>query len=430
VFNIWLFAASLQFTGMRKVNDRSPVEALSGSFGVLLIGSLVFLPAALQYLVESFSFVVGTALSCILALVFFVFGLVKFRSYNRSDEMLYSLGIAFFLCAHLAVAYFISPVLPSKGLSSLPILLLMLIATPIIRDAIFLGSEGLLDTGMKILGALLLVSCLFSILGLQPPTQSTGAKPCFPFTEPSFLAFCGVPVIIYVCVRSSVVGRVIWLALFLICTALLANLTMLAACLIAAVASLRLPMIFVMAGVSFLASRYVDITYYQERLDLSLSSNNLSTLVYVQGWQLIVESLRNTWGWGLGFQQLGLIYTNVPASYQIVLLLGRDSNLQDGGFVLAKGLSEIGVLVLPVVGYISYSAGRALLRLRAIAFGKVNAASAHVLASVSVLGYIIELYARGAGYFSGTTVLMLASFAYLRFERRQKKQTSLVLAEG
>ena len=85
----------------------------------------------------------------------------------------------------------------------------------------------------------------------------------------------------------------------------------------------------------------VNLTDFLDRLDFSDETTNLSTLVYLQGWQLVEEALRATQGWAEGFQQLALQGTNTDISRVIFLILGTDANILDGGFA-GKTAGEFG----------------------------------------------------------------------------------------
>jgi len=74
-------------------------------------------------------------------------------------------------------------------------------------------------------------------------------------------------------------------------------------------------------------------------------TDNLSSLVYVQGWQDAWFNIRRTHGMGLGINMMGC--TPLPdVSVRTVLALGGlgDINAEDGSFLFSKIVSETGVL--------------------------------------------------------------------------------------
>jgi len=152
----------------------------------------------------------------------------------------------------------------------------------------------------------------------------------------------------------------------------------------------------------------LDLSYYLSRLDFSGEAQNLSTVVYIQGWQLIPESLARSGGWGLGFQQLGRHGTDVPASDIIFALVGGYGNVLDGGFTFAKIISEFGVFGLLLIGLYLVIVWRSIRHLRYAAKGIENRAC-NTFAQCVIVSYLIELFIRGAGYFTGTAILLVAS---------------------
>jgi hypothetical protein len=286
------------------------------------------------------------------------------------------------------------------------------LAVPVVSNLIMANNR--LFTILWIMLAIFLICSIFSLLKIEPVTSNIGEKPTFPFTEPSFLGFTFTSTLIFAMVRSSRLIRIVLLAIFLSIGFGLSNLTIITACILSA--TVALPLSWLVSGLVILSvsAASLDLTYYTDRLDLnSTNSTNLSSLVYVQGWQMLIEALHRTYGWGIGFQQLGIVYTNVLASVRINALLGRDANLQDGGFILSKLGSEFGILGFCLVAFYLRVMIQSFMRLRLTAFGKTQTLDGELFARACVLGYFIETFIRGTNYFTGTLVLMLAGLFYL-----------------
>jgi hypothetical protein len=153
-----------------------------------------------------------------------------------------------------------------------------------------------------------------------------------------------------------------------------------------------------------------DLTYYVERLDFSAENENLSTLVFLQGWEMIGEAWERSAGIGLGFQQLGVFGTDVPAADLIVLIFGENLNILDGGFIFAKITSELGgFAVVLLLGYMWLAARGCKILRQTLSSGLAAHQVVDVLAASSVLSYVVEMFVRGAGYFTPTSVLVVAS---------------------
>ena len=229
--------------------------------------------------------------------------------------------------------------------------------------------------------------------------------------------------LIFALLRSSVPMRVATIASFLVLGYAMSNLTIIAVCVLAAITTL--PFYWILSGGTLLAVSLasLNLTYYTERLNFDWSaSTNLSSLVYVQGWQMLAESLERTYGWGIGFQQLGMIYSNVPASYRINALLGYDLNLQDGGFVLAKFGAEFGIFGLILSGVYFIILAINFIVLRRIVSGSFEINDASLFARCCIVGYVIELMVRGTNYFTGTFVFLLSGMLYLARDRYIKRE--------
>ena len=391
----------------------APHRSSSAFAPALFLSLLLFLPPVLPFLLNAPSFMVGTLLLCLLSLAAYVAGLIRIEN---ADDFQRTLTVAalilLFVLAHLAICYLFHPIAIGRAAQTIPIIVIFLATTPIVVAVVIDRPDAALDRAVLCVLSCYIVSALLSVANIQPP-GFYGEKPTFPFTEPSFFAFTIAPVLIYFCVTRSFVLR--WAALG--ATALFAvtvsNLTTLATCLIVMLTFARWWQIGAAVLAAFLAWPYVDQDYFLDRLTLNVDTVNLTALVYVQGWQLLDESLRTTYGWGLGLQQLGAGYTNTIASYRINQIMGYDVNLLDGGFLLAKGGSEFGVFGLGLIAAFTCLAGLALVRLRAVARRKITYSRSTILCYASIVGSVIEIYLRGSTYFTGTMLLLCSSVSYL-----------------
>jgi hypothetical protein len=352
---------------------------LSTSLTAIFLAGLLFLPGALGYFFEGTSFATGTAIICTLALLLASIGTISLQSREIIIASVVAAAVVLIVIVHLLVADAItneSNFDVVRALLSLLLLAIVALAVPVVSNLIMANNR--LFTILWIMLAIFLICSIFSLLKIEPVTSNIGEKPTFPFTEPSFLGFTFTSTLIFAMVRSSRLIRIVLLVILSVSAASL------------------------------------DLTYYTDRLDLnSTNSTNLSSLVYVQGWQMLIEALHRTYGWGIGFQQLGIVYTNVLASVRINALLGRDANLQDGGFILSKLGSEFGILGFCLVAFYLRVMIQSFMRLRLTAFGKTQTLDGELFARACVLGYFIETFIRGTNYFTGTLVLMLAGLFYL-----------------
>jgi len=233
------------------------------------------------------------------------------------------------------------------------------------------------------------------------------SKPMFPFTEPSHFALVFMPFLLYRCVTARDSHKVLWLAGSLGIALVVQNLTLLVGSLLVGIVSLRVRSLLLWGLVAVALASTLDLSYFQSRVDVSddTAQKNLSMLVYFQGWELMAESLVNTHGWGLGFQQLGVSTSDVDAAETIYDITGEYLNMFDGGFVLSKLVSELGALGLVLVAAYLARAVRAVRDLR----GR-RGLSAVTFANCVIVGYLTELLVRGVGYFTGTFIMLVAAF--------------------
>jgi hypothetical protein len=380
--------------------------ALSVALTPLLV-SIVTMPTALFYIGLASSMALGSMVVSCSALII-AFMVLKISGRQLSHLILFLP----FLCGAIVLHLFIMAVLGmvdlQRGLASL-FPLCVCISGGWAAAALF--SQARNDELSRALKRCFLFLVVIAICGLadfmQPPAAVSYPKPMFPFTEPSHFVLVLTPFLIYFCVSAEPWKRLFYIAAALLGTALLENLTMAAATVAAAALCLRVRYILIITGLLVPVLASLDLTYFTQRLVFGVESTNLSSLVYLQGWQMLIESVVSTHGLGLGFQQLGVFGTNVPASAQLHILLGDSLNLLDGGFNMAKLLSEFGVFGGFLLVVFFYYALQAILLLRRTALYRERHPTALLFAAACIVGYSIELLLRGTGYFTPTGILLV-----------------------
>ncbi|MCO4822893.1 MAG: hypothetical protein KC469_12545 [Flavobacteriaceae bacterium] len=163
--------------------------------------------------------------------------------------------------------------------------------------------------------------------------------------------------------------------------------------------------LFFIAGICVI--NIENMSYFTERLSFTSDSNNLTALVYLQGWQDMFTALVNTNGFGLGIQNISQLD---PGSFgeKIYTLLGRYSNREDGGFLAAKLVSELGVLGIFLLFMYLLHFSRSVSFV--MGFGRLSLLNRDLCVHAVPVGYVLghcfiimfffELFARGYGYFS------------------------------
>lgn len=387
---------------------------------LLVISALT--PTTVFFLLGTSSQAAGVAFASAVIVLLAVVGITRNASPGGWAKAVFVIAIiAFSVLAHGLVSTLFEPVNFGRALSSIGLAIAMGFGAFALSRSLFLVENFSLSNAITSLFAVLVAVGAASIVGIQPPGGGGYFKSVFPFTEPSHYALTLTPVLIAFCVNQKLVVRVAGLVLTLALAYLLESLSLVVGVMLAA--AITLPTLWLgLAGVALVALIGVlDITYFTDRLDLSSSSGNLSALVYLQGWDLAGESLRQTRGWGVGFQQLGVGNITSYTSSLITLLAGTDVNLRDGGFTLAKMIAEFGIFGGLAMSVYAFVMAKCAWTLRMVALRLRPATAGYILALSFVSGYAVEAFVRGVGYFSGTALLTLASILFLQSVRNRRR---------
>ncbi|MFM5343125.1 hypothetical protein [Aeromonas veronii] len=235
-------------------------------------------------------------------------------------------------------------------------------------------------------------------------------KAIFPFGEPSHYAIFLGPFFIAVFCQIRKSGKFILLVLMFLIVAKVASTTLFIYLFLALLLMLRSSLLLFLASIPLMIGSLVFIIsndYYYTRFIISPDSDNLTALVYLQGLQDAYQSFVSTYGVGLGFQMLGTQPIS-PAGMQIGNIMnGVFLNRQDGGFLAAKLIAEFGVLgIIFLLYYIRFFV-KSFIFLSGV---NVNGASGKFIFCLScVYCAFVELFVRGAGYFTPTVFFLIVA---------------------
>lgn len=139
-------------------------------------------------------------------------------------------------------------------------------------------------------------------------------------------------------------------------------------------------------------------------LDTDITAN-ISSIVYVNGWQTSFENFKSTNGLGLGFNRMGCIPRPTTEASEVLEVMGLGAaNFNDGSFTFSKIISELGIF-----GLVTWAGAICLLfrmvtkRDRMFSYSPIYIALSVSASLVLVIGGLI----RGTSYFSGPFVLGL-----------------------
>ncbi len=293
------------------------------------------------------------------------------------------------------------------GASLIPLLFLISGAIAI-SSALDSSSAEQINAVMWISFSAFMTVIALRAIGLQP-RSSAYSHPAFPFSETSHFALAFGPVYLYRCVRARNSVQYLWIIFGLVTAILLHSATLLAFAGGGALLCRKMLFLAALGAIPFIAGAASHLHYFTSRADISSHSSSISALVYLQGWEFIIRSLRETDGLGLGFQQLGVHSLSVPASALIrAMNNGKDLNTMDGSFLFSKLASEMGVIGIALgVAYL-VTCWKLIRRLRSCSVSPHD-----VFAACMFVGFGIDMFVRGIDYFYGGPLLFLGAFLSL-----------------
>jgi len=306
--------------------------------------------------------------------------------------------------------------------SSLILIIMFLGANFAARNLIREPGENLVRTANYILLAMTAMG-LAARAGFPAFGAQASAKAIVLFAEPSHFGLAFLPMLLFRASLASKTGQVRLLGGALMLGAILQSLTTIAGVALLAATLLRRKPLFGMLVVMIVVGggvALVDLSYYAERLSLSGDSDNLTTLVYLQGWENAILNFGETDGLGVGFQQFGLAGSTGDISEKIYAIMGGSYiNLMDGGSTATKLIAEFGVFGIAMLLVFFRFALRALMYMRRMQLMPAGARDIHwMFFSACTVSYSLELVLRGVGYFStGGFLAMTAIMALYRLKR-------------
>ncbi|MBT9455996.1 MAG: hypothetical protein IV097_05175 [Burkholderiaceae bacterium] len=146
-----------------------------------------------------------------------------------------------------------------------------------------------------------------------------------------------------------------------------------------------------------------DFTARLDGLATQDESSNLSSLIYLYGWDAAQINFERTAGWGLGFNRMGC--TPIPDSdfAPIIDLIGdQNANYNDGSFTFSKVLSEAGWLGIALWLGLAMAL---LKRAHSLALCDRRYFQHEVLAFAAIFVLVVGGLVRGSNYFAGPVLL-------------------------
>ena len=264
---------------------------------------------------------------------------------------------------------------------------------------------------------------LFQSLMMNVTGYSAQGKFSGFFAEPSHVAISIFPSVVILLVSSNISARhigmlaIVGLLIFSRSTSLIALIFAYLTYQVVFIGNLKFSkvpffLLIAVAGVSSFTNYEQVVAPVIDRFFGVVAADefkNVSSLVYLQGWQDAWVNLMRTNGLGLGFNMMGCMpLPDVPAR-QMLAAFNMDSlNATDGSFLFAKFISEFGVVGILI--FLSLVWRTMLLggRIRTGFYGERTILMRFfvVLLFISIITFIL----RGAGYF-GTNLMLVVAIA-------------------
>ncbi len=301
----------------------------------------------------------------------------------------------------------------SKPMMTIPAIIAILVSAWSLSVRIAESDEKIVESSLKFaLYVFLFFGWLAVFRTIDIGNYALKGKGAFPFSEDSHYALCSGFLSCIVGSVSSKKERIFILANITIQAVLFPNLTLLVfsfVCCFLFWFSKRLLAFFIIFLVAITSGAFVIQSmqgtaagdYFLSRMDLSERSNNLTTLVFLQGIDDSRRAIEDTYGTGLGFQRAG---TDEVGAYGYIIqsLTGGEYNRTDGGFLSSKVVTEFGFLGLTI---------SLLYFLKIISSVKEYNSSENIvvkMAASALIAFSVEFFLRGYGYFSPSLILVVA----------------------
>lgn len=144
----------------------------------------------------------------------------------------------------------------------------------------------------------------------------------------------------------------------------------------------------------------------------STDTTNMSSMVYIKGWQDGWGNILRTYGLGLGFNMMGC--SPLPLTDMFYLLQdsgGLELNNTDGSFLLAKLMSEFGVFGVLLFGYLCLYFIVQAISIKKCSNGKIS--DSHLIQLYLIFSFLMIAMIRTTGYFHSSVFIVAIALSSL-----------------
>lgn len=384
----------------------SRTGSLNGIYFALLL--ILFLPEGLIVNFGLSSVSTGFFIASLFALVI-LFKVWKNNKEHRSFFLNFYSAIILFIIINFFIGLMLNP-----SFNLLRFLLSILLITIELFIAYLFGLR-LISFPNKILDRFLKkVAITLLLLGIVVCVHWTffshNSKEMIFFTEPSHFSVVSSPFVIYYIISSKKIHSILFSIVLLLIAIYIQNLTMLFPIAIAFFLLDKKIFLFLVVstvvGIAAIESGFGDYVAQRYGGVTGKEDQNLSSLVYLQGWEYIYSSIKQFKGFGIGFQQLGEIRIN-SESQDILEYMGYPLNQNDGAFLFSKIFVEFGWFGL--VGVILILVEIVKFTIKLSKFRKEHN-SIKIFIGTTYLSFIIPLFIRNSSYFNAAIFIFMVAF--------------------
>lgn len=326
------------------------------------------------------------------------------------------LHIIFLILLFIAIHYFTSQLLFKESDKTRFLLSYLLLATIFIVSILFLNisilsGNSVLNTSLKSIYYLLLLDGI--ILLYNDIIGSSVRKEMILFTEPSHFTLVFLPFLAYVSYQSKK-SQLLHLIIATIISLIIESATLIIGVLLIMFnLNIRNPYFLIgLIPISLVIifnepKEIININYFLERIQFH--PENISSLSFISGWESAYRGFINSYGVGIGFQQLGIIELESTSREKLAILNLYELNMYDGSSLAPKIIAEFGVFgVLLLLLYINYFKRIS----RKIIHRKITQ-PVNIFFAFSFITFMISLFIRGTGYFSPSVFMFITSVYWL-----------------
>lgn len=374
---------------------------------LVLFTCYLFIPSLILAVLSQPSYATGILLfsTIVIAIGIYLKSQNKIRKYSLSKKILTRVIVFFsFLFIHsITVLLFVGEFETPRFLGTIFLFVLMLLSAYLFTLIIENTSEFTFNKSLKYILYLFIVILISSGVLKYNPLQSSYTffnRPLFPFIEPSHFALIFAPFYLWIIIsQKKVIVRIFIVLLSTTLLFYIENLTLVCLISIGAYFAFGLKKIwyFLLPFIYVIPFLDLNLDYYTSRVDLSFSNENISTLVWLQGWQEASIYFKNTQGIGIGFQQFGVSDPKGDIANTVYYLLDFYTNRHDGGTFGAKLVGEFGIIGIVIILIMMYQIIKSFLFLSKLKTGAPKSYQL-IFYHCCIFYFVLELFVRSTSY--------------------------------